>query len=246
MSAYEAKKQREANVQTEVQTYLEDWLRDFMDFASTYDDNTNNLLRSCTQSQEEAESFLGTVPDIKKAREKFLNKLTPDAEYRAWTNACKIVIDERPGAKEKLVDFQKAQEVEAEKARVASEKFQKELDILDKKANKLGGGSYREMLNARSDLESLIEQGAQYSLTGQGRDVEKASCEPTSYSSWSQGEPGGKWYCYLQFLDGDEPYTINVDGTRWGGKADRGSSAGGIVNFKVSSELEEWLSKWYK
>jgi|688.fasta_scaffold237631_1 hypothetical protein len=242
LSAYEAKKQRETIIQTEVQTYLEDWLRRFMDFADTYDDNTNNLLRSCTESKEENASFLKIMPGIEKAREKFLDKLTPDMEFTYWNNACNIVINERPGAKEKLVAFQKQKEVDAEKAQVASAKFQKELDILDKKANKLGNGSYEEMLDAESALESLIEQGAQFSLTGQGRDVEDVSCSPTTYSSWSQGEPGGTWYCYLYFLDGSEPYTINVSGSRWGGKADRGSSAGDFVEFKVSSALKNWLA----
>jgi len=238
LSAYEAKKQRI----NKFQVALENWLRDAKNPIGDTDSDwkDNFIINSCSKTRQSTLSFLSQLAmydDELKALN--FDKIGEDNQFIYFTNACKTVLDERPGLREKS-------DALLEKKQVASDKLQQELDVLDKKANKLGGGSYSEMLDARSDLESLIEQGAQYSLTGQGRDVEKASCEPTSYSRWSQGEPGGKWYCYLQFLDGDEPYTINVDGTRWGGKADRGSSAGGIVNFKVSSELEEWLSKWYK
>jgi len=229
-------------VQTEVQTMLENFFR--TKAVNSYDRSVNGddmLAIWCSWSKEKTLSFLDGQDAIKAKREKFLNKLNPDMEFMYWTNACNIVIDERPGAREKLVALQEEKGVAADKSRAASKKFQKELDVLDKKANKLGGGSYTQMLAATSSLESFIKQGAQFSLTGQGRDVQFASCSPTTYSTWDQGEPGGSWYCWLHFLDGSEGYTINVNGSNWGGKADRGSSAGSSVEFKVSKALQDWL-----
>ena len=238
LSAYEAKKQRI----NKFQAALENWLRDAKNPLGDNDPDwkDNFLINSCSDTRKSTLNFLSQLAmynDEFKALG--FDKIGEDNQFTFWTQACNTVLDERPGLREKSDSV-------LEKNQMASDKLQQELDVLDKKANKLGGGSYSEMLDALSDLESLIEQGAEYSLTGQGRNVENASCEPTTYSRWSQGAPGGKWYCYLEFLDGDEPYTINVDGTRWGGKADRGSSAGSFVNFKVSSELKEWLSKWYE
>lgn len=238
LSAYEQRKQSV----NKFQAALENWLRNAKNPIGDTDSDwkDNFIINSCSDTRESTLYFLSQLAmfnDEFKALD--FDKIGEDNQFTFWTNACKTVLDERPGLREKS-------DALLEKNAIASNKLQQELDVLDKKANKLGGGSYSEMLDALIDLESLIEQGAEYSLTGQGRDVENASCEPTTYSRWSQGQPGGKWYCYLEFLDGNEPYTINIDGTRWGGKADRGSSAGTLVNFKVSSELKEWLSKWYE
>ena len=230
-------------VQREYQTTLEGFLREYA--KDEYDGSVkgNDLLAIwCSKSKEETLSFLEDLLYVQAAREKFLNQLNPNTEFMRWTSACNIVINERPGAYEALIAEKEEKKVASEKARVASVKFQKELDVLDKKAIKLGLGSYTEMLYASNKLESLIEEGAQYSLTGQGRVVENASCYPTTYSLWSGGEPSSTWYCYLNFLDGGEPYTIKVNGSRWGGSADRGSSAGDLIEFNVSRALEDWLA----
>lgn len=206
----------------------------------------NQIILMCSQTRDAMQEIglfttLGEFVDEFKALD--FNSLTFDRQFKIWTDACRKVISERPELKEKF------DQVALENSKIAiensekSKRLQKQADILNKKVSKIGGGSYYEMLEAEIALEILIERGAQFSLTGQSREVEEASCSPTTYSSWFKGEPGGTWYCYMYFLDGSEPYTINVSGSRWGGVADKGSSAGDFVEFKVSDELREWLIK---
>jgi hypothetical protein len=223
-----------------IDTVMENYVRNELD-GDTPKEKDDRIVFMCSQTREAMQnktalltSTLGEYVD--EFKELNFNSLSFDEKFTSWTKACAKVIMERPELK---VQFDKL----SVENQAVSDKFQKQLDVLDKKANKLGGGSYREMLYAQNKLESLIEGGAQYSLTGQGRDVEDASCSPTTYSIWSQAEPSGTWYCYLYFLEGNEPYTINVSGSRWGGKADRGSSSGDFIEFKVSDDLNNWLEQ---
>lgn len=222
-----------------IDTVMENYVRNEMT-GDTPEEKDNQIILMCSQTrdvmQNKVQLFSALGDYVDEFKELDFNSLSFDEQFTSWTKACTKVIMERPELK---VRFDKL----SVENQAVSDKFQKQLDVLDKKANKLGGGSYREMLYAQNKLESLIEGGAQYSLTGQGRDVEDASCSPTTYSIWSQAEPSGTWYCYLYFLEGNEPYTINVIGSRWGGKADRGSSSGEFIEFKVSDDLNNWLQQ---
>jgi len=230
-----------------IENVMENYIRNEM-AGDTPAEKDNRIIFMCSQTRDTMQTetdlltnTLGELVDEFKALD--FNSLTFDIKFKIWTDACRKVISERPELKEKF------DQVALENSKIAiensekSKRLQKQADILNKKVSKIGGGSYYEMLEAEIALEILIERGAQFSLTGQSREVEEASCSPTTYSSWFKGEPGGTWYCYMYFLDGSEPYTINVSGARWGGVADKGSSAGDFVEFKVSDELREWLIK---
>jgi hypothetical protein len=225
---------------TSIESVMENFIRNEM-AGDTPEDRDNQIILMCSQTKDAMQtetdlltSVLGEYVDEFKALD--FNSLSFDRKYAIWTDACRKVISERPELK---VRFDQDSAANSEKFK----KLQKQLDVLDKKALKLGDGTYSEMLNAQNSLEYMIQQGAQYSLTGQSREVENASCSPTTYSRWAKGEPGGTWYCYLYFLDGNEPYTIKVSGSEWGGKADQGASAGNFIEFKVSDELQEWLNR---
>ena len=126
-------------VQREYQTTLEGFLREYA--KDEYDGSVkgNDLLAIwCSKSKEETLSFLEDLLYVQAAREKFLNQLNPNTEFMRWTSACNIVINERPGAYEALIAEKEEKKVASEKARVASVKFQKELDVLDKKCDTHG------------------------------------------------------------------------------------------------------------
>jgi hypothetical protein len=215
----------------------ENYIRNEM-VGDTPEEKDAQIVLLCSQTREQKElqslfSAMGEFVDEFKALD--FNSLSYDQQFSLWSKACAVILKERP-------ELQAQSEKMFAKNDSVSKKLQKELDILDGKTSKQGGGTYRELLDAEWSLENLISQGAQYSLTGQNREVEDVSCFATTYSRWENGQPNGKWYCYFYFLDGDEPYTINVNGSDWGGKADRGSSAGKILEYKISDSLKKYLN----
>lgn len=214
--------------------------------------NDDYIALLCTDSPSEK---LDTLNILYEDNERFIESISrTNVSFDVIARATKILIFDKvcedlskTGNVAQWIDLYKAEDEQEEKrTQEFEEKFGKEIENLDKKANQLGNGTYTEMLMASSELENLILDGAEFSLTGQERMVEAASCSATRYSTWADGEPDGTWYCYLDFLDGGEPYTVNVNGSRWGGKADRGASAGDFLKFKLSSGLKDWLNSIYK
>jgi hypothetical protein len=194
------------------------------------------LLCSQTREQKELQSLFGAMGDfVDEFKALKFNSLSYDQQFDLWEKACAVILKERP-------ELQAQSEKIFAKNDFESKKLQKELDDLNAKTSKQGGGTYSELLDAQWALEKLIAQGAQFSLTGQSREVEDVSCFATTYSRWENGIPSATWYCYFYFLDGNEPYTISVNGSKWGGKADRGSSAGKILEYKISDSLKKSLN----
>lgn len=145
-----------------------------------------------------------------------------------------------------IKEAERLEQVRIEEERKAAEKLRAKwepvLNKWDDRAREAGLGDLSDYLSATSRAESLITAGAQYSLTGAEREVQSASCYATSYSLWSQGEPGGWWYCYINFLGGGDGYSVEFSNGNWSGKADGGSRSGRDLNWKIPDGLTEWMA----
>jgi hypothetical protein len=133
-----------------------------------------------------------------------------------------------------------------EEERIAAEKLRAKWEPIlkkwDDRAIAAGSGDLADYLSATASAESLIKAGAQYSLTGASREVQSAYCWATQYSLWFQGEPGGWWSCYINFLGGGEGYSVEFSNGNWSGKADSGSRAGRDLNWKIPEGLTQWMA----
>lgn len=136
---------------------------------------------------------------------------------------------------------------EAAEKRALEEEFKKIEPLLtfwNNKASNEGGGDIADYFFATSQAEKQLESGAQYSLTGTSRDVERALCWATDRSYWSRGEPSGWWSCGIDFLGGDmDFFSIEFSGSSWSGKPDGGVRAGRDLDWKIPDEVESWLRK---
>ena len=145
-----------------------------------------------------------------------------------------------------IKEQERLEQVRIEKERKAAEKLRAKwepiLNKWDDRAREAGLGDLSEYFSATSRAESLIAAGAQYSLTGADREVQSASCWATQYSLWSQGEPGGWWSCYINFLGGGDSYSVEFSNGNWSGRADAGSRAGRDLNWKIPDGLLSWMN----
>jgi hypothetical protein len=170
------------------------------------------------------------------------------AIYDEVKRVCKILLAEDTYLVTAIAEIQKQKRIEdarLEKERIATEKLRAKYEPLleqwNERAREAGLGDLSDYFSATSSAESLITAGAQYSLTGASREVQSASCWPTQYSLWSQGEPGGWWSCYINFLGGGDSYSVEFSGGSWSGNADAGSRAGRELNWKIPQGLLDWM-----
>lgn len=145
-----------------------------------------------------------------------------------------------------IKEQERLEQVRIEEERKAAEKLRVKwepvLNKWDDRAREAGLGDLSDYLSATARAESLITAGAQYSLTGAEREVQSASCWATQYSLWSQGEPGGWWSCYINFLGGGDSYSVEFSSGNWSGRADAGSRAGRDLNWKIPDGLLSWMN----
>ena len=171
------------------------------------------------------------------------------AIYDEVKRVCKQLLAEDSTLVSAVAEIQNQKKIEAarlEEERIAAEKLRAKWEPVlkkwDDRAIAAGSGDLSDYLSATSRAESLITAGAQYSLTGAEREVQSASCWATQYSLWFQGEPGGWWSCYINFLGGGESYSVEFSNGNWSGRADAGSRAGRDLNWKIPEGLTDWMA----
>ena len=115
-----------------IDTVMENYVRNEMT-GDTPEEKDNQIILMCSQTrdvmQNKVQLFSALGDYVDEFKELDFNSLSFDEQFTSWTKACTNVIMERPELK---VRFDKL----SVDNQAVSDKFQKQLDVLDKKANK--------------------------------------------------------------------------------------------------------------